>query len=325
MGRPLKNLIQKIRYGHFHIGNTISTSISLIAVLGIFALVLYFIVPLVVSQAMAFSNLNIYNIADYYAEPIKKTETFLREYQLMHEDITLTELVSEKIMGLFTMFNLTDAANWLLTLSSNVVMGLFIVIFFSFFFLKDSHLLSKFIDAITPDKHLTEVHNILASSRSLISRYFIGLFLEIIFMIVLLTIGFYIVGFSNAVLIACFCGIFVILPYIGVFIGGFIGLMICLTSSLSVNPDLNIAPVILQFLIVFVIVKLIDDFILQPLIYSRSVKAHPLEIFIVILISGQVAGIMGMILAIPIYTFLRIIGKEFFSKWKFVRTFTKDL
>jgi predicted PurR-regulated permease PerM len=325
MGRPLMKLLQKLKYKRFYIGNSVATTITLIVVVGIFGTVLYFLVPLIISQAMAFSNLDIYTIADYYAEPIKKAEDFLKEYQLMHDDTTLTDLVSQKIMSIFTLFNLTEAANWLLNFSSNFVMGLFVVIFCAFFFLKDSHLLYDFVDSLTPDKHLNKVHNIISNSRNLISRYFIGIFAEIMIMILLLIIGFYIAGFKNIVLIACFCGAFVILPYIGVFIGGFIGLMICLTSFLSIDPTMNIVPLILKFAVVFTIVKLIDDFMLQPLIYSKSVKAHPLEIFIVILVAGKIGGVVGMILAIPVYIFLRIIGKEFFSQWKFVHSITKNL
>ena len=325
MGRPLKNLISKIHYKRLKIRNTISTFLSLAAVLGVILSVLYFLVPLIISQAMAFANLDIYTIADYYAEPIRKAEIFLKDYQLMGTETNLTDMVSAKIMSLFTMFNLTEVANWLLTASGNFIMGVFVVVFFAFFFLKDSHLLMNFIDAITPDKHLNEIHNVINSSRTLISRYFIGIFLEIVIMIVLLIIGFYFVGFSNIVLIACFCGAFVILPYIGVFIGGSIGLMICLTSSLSIDPNVDVVSIVMKFVIVFASIKIIDDFVLQPLIYSKSVKAHPLEIFIIILVAGKVAGVMGMILAIPVYTFLRIIAKEFFSRWKFVRKITQDL
>ena len=78
----------------------------------------------------------------------------------------------------------------------------------------------------------------------------------------------------------------VIVPYIGVIIGGAIGLMILLTGVLSVNPSTDIVPVILEFVGTFAVVKLIDDFLLQPTIYSKSVKAHPLEIFLIILMAG---------------------------------------
>jgi predicted PurR-regulated permease PerM len=64
---------------------------------------------------------------------------------------------------------------------------------------------------------------------------------------------------------------------------------------------------------------------LQPFIASKSVKAHPLEIFLVVLISGMVAGIPGMMLGIPAYTFIRVIAKEFFGNNNFIKTLTAKM
>ncbi|MEK6617008.1 MAG: AI-2E family transporter, partial [Bacteroidota bacterium] len=72
---------------------------------------------------------------------------------------------------------------------------------------------------------------------------------------------------------------------------------------------------IIKILIVFPIVNLTDAFLLQPLIYSSSVKAHPLEIFLVILVGATIGGIGGMILAVPSYTILRVFAKEFFTSF----------
>ena len=58
---------------------------------------------------------------------------------------------------------------------------------------------------------------------------------------------------------------------------------------------------------------------------TSSVKAHPLEVFLVILIAGNLAGVGGMILAIPVYTILRVIAKEFFDQFELVRSITKDI
>jgi predicted PurR-regulated permease PerM len=325
MGRPIMNFLGKIHYKKFHIGNILSTSITMVIIIVIISLTIYILVPLIVSQAMNFANLDIYKIADYYAEPIKKIENFLYNYHLMSNDTSLTSMISNKILDMFQMFKLTDIANTILSLSGNIILGFFIVLFFSFFMLKDAHLLYNFIMGITPDKYIEEVNHIITNTRNLISRYFIGVFIEIITMIILLSIGFYLVGFSNAILIACICGIMVILPYIGVIIGGAVGLVICITSFLSIDPNMNIAPIIFKFVCVFGVVKLLDDFVLQPFIYSKSVKAHPLEIFLVILMAGEIGGIMGMVLAIPTYTFLRIIAKEFFSRWKIVQKITKGI
>ncbi|MEE0962101.1 MAG: AI-2E family transporter [Bacteroidales bacterium] len=325
MGAPVQDFLSKIRFRNFGLGKTMTTTLTLLLFVGIFALLVYFVVPMLVSQAMTFANLDVYKIADYYAEPIKKIEMFLYEYQIMPSNTNLEKLVSAKIMGAFDIMKLTNMADSIVNFASNFLMGTFIVLFLTFFFLKDKGLVGRFIDSITPDTYLDEVNKIISSSRVLISRYFIGIFCEIICMITLLSIGFYLVGLPNVLLIACVCGVMVILPYLGVLIGGGIGLVICLTTYLSVDASLDIVPIILKFVAVFSAVKLIDDFVLQPLIYSKSVKAHPLEVFLVILMAGELGGVIGMILAIPVYTLFRIIAKEFFIKWKFIKKITANL
>ena len=325
MGTPIQNLLHKFHVGKFHFSRTITTIITLLSLVSIFTLLGYIIIPLFISQAMEFANLDVYKIADYYAEPINKIENFLLEYQLLPPDKNLEALVSSYILDALNTLNITNIADATINLTSNIVMGTFIVLFITFFFLKDNNLVNKFINAVTPDLYLDEIHKIISSSRSLISRYFLGIFSEIVIMIAILSLGFYLVGLKNVILIATICGVMVILPYIGVLIGGIVGLMVCLTSYLGADPTLDILPIVIKFLSVFTIVKLIDDFILQPLIYSKSVKAHPLEIFLVILMAGEVGGILGMIFAIPVYTLFRIIAKEFFVKWKFIKKITENL
>ncbi|MCC8172941.1 MAG: AI-2E family transporter, partial [Odoribacter sp.] len=70
---------------------------------------------------------------------------------------------------------------------------------------------------------------------------------------------------------------------------------------------------------------LIDNFVFQPFIFCNSAYAHPLEIFLVILMAGSLAGIPGMIFAIPTYTVIRVILREFFSKYKLVKKITQSL
>jgi predicted PurR-regulated permease PerM len=70
---------------------------------------------------------------------------------------------------------------------------------------------------------------------------------------------------------------------------------------------------------------LLDAFLIQPNLLGNSVKAHPLEIFLVILIFGTLGGIVGMLLAIPVYTILRVVAKEFLSEYKVVRELTNHL
>jgi predicted PurR-regulated permease PerM len=84
-------------------------------------------------------------------------------------------------------------------------------------------------------------------------------------------------------------------------------------------------PLLGLMLVVFISVQVIDNILFQPLIYASSVLAHPLEIFIVLLIAGSVAGILGMFLAIPAYTVIRVIAKEFFNNFKLVKRLTENI
>ena len=81
-------------------------------------------------------------------------------------------------------------------------------------------------------------------------------------------------------------------------------------------------PMLSKVVIVFGAMQLLDNFILQPWIFSNSVLAHPLEIFIVILMGAQINGIIGMVLAIPVYTVLRVIARAFLSEFKLVQKIT---
>jgi predicted PurR-regulated permease PerM len=129
----------------------------------------------------------------------------------------------------------------------------------------------------------------------------------------------------NALLLAFCCGVLVIVPYVGAVVGAGISYIMLLVSMIGSGVAFDILTLTLTFGGIFIATKLIDDFIMQPFIYSKSVKAHPLEIFLVILIAGEVGGILGMIIAIPLYTLIRIILKEFYSNSRFVQNFIKGI
>lgn len=162
-------------------------------------------------------------------------------------------------------------------------------------------------------------------TKRLLTRYFIGLCIDLTLVISLMTLGMWILGFKNALMIGFFVGIMNIVPYVGPFIGASIGILLGLSSNLELDFSTQMVPLIFEMLGVFVIVNLLDAMVLQPTIYSNSVKAHPLEIFLVIMMAGSIAGIPGMMLAIPSYTVLRIVAKEFFNKFYLVKSFTKNI
>ena len=96
-------------------------------------------------------------------------------------------------------------------------------------------------------------------------------------------------------------------------------------NNLGADFQSEILPTTIYVMIGFWIVQIIDNNVSQPLIFSNSVNSHPLEIFLVILIAGFLFGIMGMIIAVPLYTILKVIGKEFLPDNKIVQILTKNI
>jgi predicted PurR-regulated permease PerM len=212
-----------------------------------------------------------------------------------------------------------------ISLSISALIGLFSVFFIAFYLLKDAGLLNKVIFSSTPDRHLGKMEKAVDNIKRLLSRYFSGLVLQIFIVGVVVSLGLSIIGVQNALILGVIAGIFNLIPYIGPYIGASFGVLLGVTSELAIGSQTSLLPFSLQILSVFIAVQLLDNFVLQPLIFSKSVKAHPLEIFLVVLISGTLFGILGMIAAIPVYTILRVVAMEFLPNLKVVQKLTNKL
>ena len=121
------------------------------------------------------------------------------------------------------------------------------------------------------------------------------------------------------------CAVLNIIPYVGPLIASLIAAVLTMISHLGNDFQTDTLPTTIYILIGFWIVQLIDNNVSQPIIFSKSVSSHPLEIFLVVLITGFLFGIVGMIIAIPFYTILKVFGKEFFPENKIIKLLTKNL
>lgn len=325
IGRPLVVKLSAFQIKKYKLPNSIAALITLFVMIFIFSMFFILFIPILINETKVISSIDINTVMQLYQEPIHNIENFLKNYNIINQDQTLITLISEKIMNLLQIINFSDLFTSLLTLAGSVFISIFAILFITFFFLKDAYLFNNVIMMFTPIDYQSELKHVMISSRKLISRYFIGLLLEMLAMCLLLWIGLSIIGIKNAFLIAFIGGVMVIIPYIGVLIGTAVALIFGITTALGANVNADILQIAWQILVVYGIVKLIDDFVLQPYIYSNSVKAHPLEIFLIILMAGSLAGILGMVLAIPAYTFLRILAKEFFSQLNFVKKLTEKI
>ena len=329
IGRPLKDLLNKIRIRKFTMPKWLSALITLIA---IWALVFFFFrifIPILASEANDLSNIDIQSVAVSIQEPIDKVENFLARYKITNneENFNIEDYISTKIWSVLNFTNVSNLFGIIAGLLGNIFVAVFSLSFITFFFLKDDKLFVNGILIFVPEKHEEGVRHVLQSIKKLLTRYFIGILIQTTLIILLVTTGQTIVGvgFQHALVIGLFAGLLNIIPYIGPWIGVFVGLTLGLATHLQLDFSTEILPMLMYMLVVFLIVQTMDNLIFQPVIFSNSVNAHPLEIFIVILVAGYSAGVVGMILAIPSYTVIRVIGKEFFNKYKVVKKLTKKI
>lgn len=209
----------------------------------------------------------------------------------------------------------------------NIIATLVSASFLAFFFLRDKNLFKNIILTLVPVKFENQTSVIMNESRKILSRYFIGLLLELLLVMICTMIGMLIIGlnFRLAITIGFFAGLFNIIPYVGPIIGGIVGIFIGISNHLEMDVYTTILPLIGKMALVSAIVQVLDNNIFQTVIFSNSVKAHPIEIFLVIVLAGSIGGIGAMIFAVPIYSVLRIIAKQFFSHFKVVKSLTQDI
>jgi predicted PurR-regulated permease PerM len=325
IGRPLLRMFNAIRIGRFHIPNALSALFSMVVMLLIiFAFVSLFI-PLIARQANVISNIDINSLNQSIQKPMNDFEAFLHTYKLLTENETLRQLLEKQIESLVTFATFPDTISSVVGFTGSIFIAVFSIMFLTFFFLKDAYLLDEGVENVTPLRYQHEIQNILSQSKYLLSRYFIGLVIEITTMITLISIGLTIFGVKNALLIGFLGGMMNIIPYLGPIIGATIGVLLAVSTSLGFGIYHDIIPLIFIVIGVFAGANLIDNLVLQPLIYSNSVKAHPVEIYLIILIAGSIAGIPGMVLAIPTYTVFRIVAKEFLSQFRIIQRLTKNI
>ena len=328
ISQPLMHLMQKIRIKGKSAPNWLLAIISIILVMAILLLVVIMVIPVVVNiinEASLFGDSSsLGNIGDSINEWI------VGLFPSLGADFDAVSVLLDYLKGSLSDFSVTGLIGSVGSLVIDLAVGIFAVVFISFFFVKDETLFSRIVAALVPDRIEASVTASIVDIEHLLSRYFVGLLLEMLSVAILNFLGLCLIariGVTYALGIAFIAGILNIIPYVGPIIGEAIGVLLCmvLKYGTGIGLDVNIWIFALIVLAIMLGVQLIDNFVLQPIIYSTSIQATPLEIFIVMLIAGHIGGILGMLAAIPAYTVIRVIAGRFFYDKKFVRRLMPDL
>ncbi len=325
IGSPINKILKKIHIGKFSIPNSLNAFLTLLSVWIIFFTFFRIFIPIITNEAKTLSQINPQHFVDVFKEPISSIENIF--YKLNNRQTELSVYIKEKAQVFLNISALSSSVLSIGSIFSKLIIGSFAVSFISFFFIKDSYLFYRIILLMIPDQYDSRVKLAMIKSQRLLSRYFIGLFIEILLVATLVTIGMLIIGleFQHAITIGLIAGLFNIIPYVGPIIGAIFGIIIATAVNIDLDLYTKLIPLIGYSALVFAIVQLSDNIIFQPFIYSNSVNAHPLEIFIIILAAGSLAGIGGMILAVPVYTIFRIFAGTFLTNFKVINSLTKHL
>lgn len=327
VGRPVVRFFQKFELGRFSVSNSVGAFLTLLIFWIFFIGSFRFLIPLLINEFEQLSTIDLNAVVQVFEQPIRQWMEFMGEDPGPENDARLVAMMKAQFGERLNFSRLADVFEFVAGTLGELFVTFFAVSFITFFFLKEENMFRDSILLIVPFDYEEKVSRILHSIYNLLRRYFVGLLFEVTMVGTLVTLGLTIVGigFSHAVVIGLFCGLFNVIPYLGPWIGAIVGLLIGIAINLNADFASHTLPLLGLMLLVFVVVQVIDNILFQPLIYSSSVKAHPLEIFIVILAAGSAAGILGMILAIPAYTIVRVIAKEFLDNLKIVRKLTENL
>ena len=299
--------------------NTIAVVFTMVLMLGFLTGLVLMFIPLITEQGKSLSLLEV----DKLQENVQEIFNQINAYFSSKGIDVLSELKNVDFISQFK--EIPNFLNSILGAVGTLSVGLFSVLFISFFFMKDNQLLKNGVMTIIPNGKEGRFSKSLETINNLLSRYFIGLLLQITILFVLYTFILLIFGIDNAVVIAFLCALLNLIPYVGPMIGAVIMFILSMISNIGLDFQSEILSTSLWVMCCYLIAQLIDNFASQPLIFSKTTKSHPLEIFLIIIIGGLLFGVVGMITAVPLYTALKVILKEFLSDNKIVKSLTKDI
>ncbi|MBQ8493647.1 MAG: AI-2E family transporter [Alistipes sp.] len=321
VGRPLVTRLVKFSVAGRVMSRSVAAAITLLSMWIVFGVLCWLFIPLL------FGKVNELAVVEW--EGVTAViESTLSDFELLVErifsiDITDIGLTFKRfVLGLVDVDYVKTFANVASAISSAAI-AFFSISFITFYFLKEDGLFYRLVALFFPDRYRTNVFNALNSITTLLSRYFGGLMVESLLLMTIISIAMMLFGMAigDALLVGLIMGVMNLIPYAGPVMGCIVAVSMGVLSPI----DGDVAYTAIIIVSTIVVVKVVDDFVIQPSLYSARVQAHPLEVFLVILIAGSVAGIWGMFLAIPLYTVVRVFAREFFSEYSLVRKLTSQM
>ena len=333
LGKPVMNLLHHVTIRKKSMPDWLQAVLVIVFILSIFLVIFTQVIPVVVGIVQKiFDNLSASDYSlpvDTYTASVNAVNAWMiSHFPQFGPDFRIESAIGSFLRKTFDLTSLSSLIEYIASFFVSFGVGIFSVVFISFFFIKDPMLFRKIVGALVPDRIENKVIDAIGDIEHLLSRYFVGLLVEVIGVAVLNFLFLWLIariGFNAAIGIAFITGILNIIPYVGPLVGTVICTILATVLKFSAaGLTIHFWGFVLVLLALFMVTQLVDNFLFQPLIYSTSIKASPLEIFIVLLIAGNTAGVLGMLVAIPAYTVIRVVAGHFFGDIKAIRRLIPD-
>ncbi|WP_417014803.1 AI-2E family transporter [Alistipes sp.] len=325
MGRPLVKRLSDLHVRGWRVPRWLAALVTLAVIWAIIAACISLFVPLVFNKINQFAHVDLTAVVESIGEPIARVQHDLQRLFAMPEStFSLSEELTAALRQIIDLDSINRIFSSIVGIVLSSVIAIFSISFITFFFLKEEGLFYAMVTAVFPEHYHENITRALDSVTLLLGRYFTGILSESLLLMIAVSLVMMAFGMktADAAFIGLIMGIMNVVPYAGPLIGGILSVLVGIVTPIADHP---VGHTVLVIVCSLLVIKGMDDFILQPTLYSERVKAHPLEVFLVILIAGSLAGILGMLLAIPSYTVLRVFAKEFFSQFSLVRKLTEKI
>ena len=325
IGRPVVRTLSNLRIGHLRVPRWLAALLTLILMWVVIIAICALVIPLVSSKIVGLSTLDLGSTLSTIQKPLERMQEYFSTILMSQQShVSISEILISWLREIVDTNAINSAFSSVIDLGISMVVVFFSVSFITFFFMKEDGLFQAMITSLFPQKYKENVVRAMDKITVLLARYFTGLLVESMILMVVISVTLIIFGMrtEDACFIGIIMGVMNVIPYAGPVIGGITSMFIGITTPID---GCTIAYTLTVIACTILTVKGLDDFVLQPTLYSERVKAHPLEVFIVILLAGSAGGILGMLLAIPCYTVLRVFAKEFFSQYTLVKKLTENV
>jgi len=296
------------------VNRTLGVTLVLFTVILILGFISTSVIPIVANQmAELTAQLSLENIRQI---SVRVENQLLNKFEFLPEGF-LEDNITAIANDLFDVNQISTIIGDALGIFTNIFSAVLVVPFAAFFFLKDGSKIRRDLLRLVPNKYFETSLTVIDKIENRLGLYFRSVLLQS-FLVALSSWTFLsIAGLENSMLVGIAVGLANTIPYFGPILGYFLSVIV------SIIETGNFSLVAACMLAIF-IVQLLDNLVFQPMLFSRSADMHPVAILFIILVGAETAGILGMLIAIPLATVIKIAITQINWSFNNYQIFRKD-